>query len=330
MTIIRAVKDRTNPYVQINKKVFEDEKLSLKAKGFIGFCLCKPDHWVFHVAHLATVLVEKETAIYSTINECIEKGYAVRFIRKNSQGAFTKWETIISDSKEEILRIKQEIILDPNLRLREPKEKLKKCLPLRENPEVDESDVETRTLVKNDISKKESRDKSSSRASSSHEPPPDNPPSQEAEPPGDVPNFDDASGGDDACGAGDSSFSSQNKTQAREEDISVTKTNGSKLTMTHSAIFRHFLKFPYPTEVVKEAIIRLRENPGPVNNILKYLEVVCEGIIKNKKEPKQTFTETKSPPTDIKETEIPENSVTLGELIRREYDRKRKAKKDAT
>ena len=45
-TIFRVDKDKQNPYVIINKQVFEDPSISLKAKGVIGYLLSKPDNWI--------------------------------------------------------------------------------------------------------------------------------------------------------------------------------------------------------------------------------------------------------------------------------------------
>lgn len=108
MTILRAVKDKFNPFVQINKKMFEDSNLSLKAKGLIGYCLSKKDYWVFYVEAMAKELKEGETAIYNAIKECVEQGYAIRFQMRKSNGDFDRWETIVSDSKETIAQLKQD------------------------------------------------------------------------------------------------------------------------------------------------------------------------------------------------------------------------------
>lgn len=109
MSVIRSVKNRENPYVQINRVMFDEPNLSLKAKGFIGYCLSKPDHWQFYVEQLASVLKEKKTAIYSAIKEAIAEGYCIKFQLRDAKGKVGKCEYIVSDSKEEIIRIKEEL-----------------------------------------------------------------------------------------------------------------------------------------------------------------------------------------------------------------------------
>lgn len=155
MAVIRSLKDRHNPYVQINKNVFDDPHISLKAKGFIGYCLCKPDHWIFHVEQLCSVLKEKETSIYNTIKECIDHGYAIRWRKRHSSGVFEPWQTIISDSKEEILRIKNELNTDRTIQSSFAVG-LKNKVPHPGFPDVDNPDVGNQGLVINDNSKNES------------------------------------------------------------------------------------------------------------------------------------------------------------------------------
>lgn len=128
MSTVRGVKDRRFKFVQLLNSMFEDTKLSLKAKGFIGYCLTKKDDWVFHMDHLVSVLKEGDKAIYAVITECIEQGYAYRYQTRDDKGRATPIEFIISDSKEEIALIKQEKESDPNF---------KKFLPEPQKGEAD-------------------------------------------------------------------------------------------------------------------------------------------------------------------------------------------------
>lgn len=112
MSTIRGVKDRRFKFVQLLNEMFENPTLSLKAKGFIGFCLTKKENWDFHVSHLCSVLKEKDTAIYSVINECIEHGYAYRYQDRGPDGRMLPGEFVISDSKTEITTLKKSMKKD--------------------------------------------------------------------------------------------------------------------------------------------------------------------------------------------------------------------------
>lgn len=112
----------------------------------------------------------------------------------------------------------------------------------------------------------------------------------------------------------------------KEGDVVVTKTNGSRLTMTSSVIYRHFVKLPHiPTAVLQEAIKRLKSQSGPINNILKYLEATCKTIMESEKEsikPKETVAQKPklpvySPPL------VPEPTITWAEAIRRQKEREK-------
>ena len=116
MSTIRGVKDRKHKFTQLLNIMLDDPLLSLKAKGFIGYCLMKPTVWKFHISHLSKVLKEGERALYSVIDECIEIGYAIRYQTRKENGDFGSWETIISDSKEEIALLKEELAKDPDFK----------------------------------------------------------------------------------------------------------------------------------------------------------------------------------------------------------------------
>jgi len=124
MTIFRVKKDRENPYVMIHKGFLEDQSISLKLKGFLAYCLSKPDDWKFHARQLASVLKEGKAAVYSVIDEGIEQGYIERISQKK-EGLFDGVEYVIYETK------------------------LKKSLPHPENQDTEDQRTETRTLLIN-------------------------------------------------------------------------------------------------------------------------------------------------------------------------------------
>lgn len=99
MSVIRVCKDKDHPYVILNKQFLEDPNISLKLKGFLAYCLAKPDNWVFRIRQMASVLKEGKDALYSIIDEGIEQGYIQRDIQKKkgrfSGSNYTIYETRI-------------------------------------------------------------------------------------------------------------------------------------------------------------------------------------------------------------------------------------------
>lgn len=90
--LVRTSKDKEHPYVMLNKTFFEDQNLSLKAKGLLGYCMCKPDGWSFHVDQMATVLKEKKHSIYSAFKELIKFGYCIRETVREKDGKVKQYD----------------------------------------------------------------------------------------------------------------------------------------------------------------------------------------------------------------------------------------------
>lgn len=114
MAVLRGVRDRRFKFTQVLNSMLDDENLSLKAKGLITYCLSKPDGWKFHMSYLVSKLKEGERAIYSTMEEMEREGYAIRYQPRKENGDFDSWETLVSDSKEEIALLKEEMKNDSN------------------------------------------------------------------------------------------------------------------------------------------------------------------------------------------------------------------------
>lgn len=66
------------PFVQIANKVFEDKKLSFKAKGLFGYLYSKPQNYFFSVENIAKETKDGCRAIYSGLKELEKYGYLSR------------------------------------------------------------------------------------------------------------------------------------------------------------------------------------------------------------------------------------------------------------
>ena len=77
MTVVH-VKKRENPFVQIDKSIFENEKISWKAKGILGYLLSKPKDWKTYVADLEKRSTDGRDSTRKGIQELIEHGYILR------------------------------------------------------------------------------------------------------------------------------------------------------------------------------------------------------------------------------------------------------------
>lgn len=100
MSIFRVCKQE-NPYVLLDKRFLEDPTISLRLKGFLAYCLSKPNDWQFHVRQMASVLKEGKTSLYSIIDEGIESGYIKRSEQqKDEAGRFGSTEYLIFEIKQ--------------------------------------------------------------------------------------------------------------------------------------------------------------------------------------------------------------------------------------
>jgi len=87
-TIFRRAKDRENPYVMIDRDVFQNDELSWKAKGLLGYLLSRPDDWIVRMADLANQSTDGMAAVRSAVKELEDAGYMIRARTQDDEGKF--------------------------------------------------------------------------------------------------------------------------------------------------------------------------------------------------------------------------------------------------
>ncbi len=84
-------KPAKDPWTAIPNAVLEDTRLSWKARGMLCYMLSRPDHWEFHLKHLATLSVkDAEKAVKSAFKELVEIGYARLEYKRSDDGRHAK------------------------------------------------------------------------------------------------------------------------------------------------------------------------------------------------------------------------------------------------
>ena len=91
------VKKRENPYVQIDKRVFEDPRLSWRAKGIMGYLLSKPNGWKVNVVDIWGKGKEGRNAVQDCMAELRLYGYADLVTTHDENGVFTGKEWVVSE-----------------------------------------------------------------------------------------------------------------------------------------------------------------------------------------------------------------------------------------
>ena len=127
-TIFRRSKDRENPYVMIDRDVFQDQSLSWKAKGLMGYLLSRPDDWTVRMGDLAKRSPDGMASVRSGIKELEAAGYLTRQRIQVERGYF-HW--LIEVHEVPI----QPSTIDPSIGF----------------PSMDNPQVENRTLLSTDL-----------------------------------------------------------------------------------------------------------------------------------------------------------------------------------
>jgi hypothetical protein len=87
-TIIRAPKNRENPYTMVRRATFEDERLSWEERGILGYLLVKPNDWEIDVSNLWHAGNVGRDKIYRMLAHLEKVGYLEReVIRERGQFA---------------------------------------------------------------------------------------------------------------------------------------------------------------------------------------------------------------------------------------------------
>lgn len=86
MSVYRRHKEKN--YTCIANDLFNDNTLSMKAKGLLAQILSLPENWKYSVNGLASLFSDGRDAVNGAINELIEHGYIVRTKTVNEAGLF--------------------------------------------------------------------------------------------------------------------------------------------------------------------------------------------------------------------------------------------------
>lgn len=94
-TIFRVEKNAENPYVMIDKNVFEDTSLSFKAKGILGYLLSRPNDWTLVIADIQKRSTDGKDSVKNGIDELIERGYIVKTEQPRQAGKFATCDYVV-------------------------------------------------------------------------------------------------------------------------------------------------------------------------------------------------------------------------------------------
>jgi hypothetical protein len=102
----------------------------------------------------------------------------------------------------------------------------------------------------------------------------------------------------------------EKKYEVREDDIQYENSKGDKLSISQSEVFKHFIKLPYSTDIIKKAISSMKSTTKIVNNPLKLLESICKTMNENSKLDIKPADKKETKKTPVKEA----NHITWAEF----------------
>ena len=142
-------------YTVFANQIFEDENLSLKAKGLFGYMWTKSDDWNFYVTELVKHSKCGRDQVMGALDELERNGYLLRSRNRNSLGQLTSKSTwLLSDTP------KKSWIEHKNKKAKKSKSKkaVNKSVdnpskPKSENPTLENPTLENPTLPNTNITK---------------------------------------------------------------------------------------------------------------------------------------------------------------------------------
>lgn len=299
-SIQRCPHDKENPYTMVLNSLIRDNSISPNCRWLIIYLLSNKEGWNIKVSQIVKNVKKfiGRDSVYHLINEAIDSGYMYR--EEFNVNGLKRYKYYLSENK--------------NLKIHTEKQKLKKCLPYPDPQDTDPPYTENQYSKESTKKEITSKEKTLTQSSSSLECCPKKETKQK-------------------CNRVDDDDIKRNlkdldMERGQSSDVEVVKTNGTKLVMSQSVIYSHFAKKAYATEIIQEAINRIRQVQGPVNNILKYLESTCESILREQEIDKNSFTKTKKPKKEYAPSSRPiehVETVVMGDYIKKKNEEKRLA-----
>ena len=97
---ILKIRHYETPFVQIDKRMFDDYRLHWKTKGVLGYLLGKPNGWIVRIGDIEKKSQDGKHAVRSALAELIEVGYATRTQERGPDGQFVNVVYTISERPE--------------------------------------------------------------------------------------------------------------------------------------------------------------------------------------------------------------------------------------
>ncbi len=90
---VRVTARNHHPYLVVDRRTVEDDRLSWAARGILLYLLAKPDDWEIRVEDLRKQGDLGRDAVYAVLNELQRCGYLERVRSRDRRGYFGEADT---------------------------------------------------------------------------------------------------------------------------------------------------------------------------------------------------------------------------------------------
>jgi hypothetical protein len=94
------INKRENPFVQIDKTMIHDNRISFKAKGILAYLLSRPNDWQVYEVEIVKHAKDGRESVRSGIKELIEAGYIERYMKRGEKGKFEGYEYLVYETPD--------------------------------------------------------------------------------------------------------------------------------------------------------------------------------------------------------------------------------------
>ncbi len=111
MALMKAIHDKNNPYVTLNKQIVPDPTLSFKAKGIWLYAFSKPEDWQFYEKDIIKTSSDSVTSVRNGLKELEKIGYLYRSPQKRENGSFRQKDWYFFETLEQSREFKKRLPL---------------------------------------------------------------------------------------------------------------------------------------------------------------------------------------------------------------------------
>ena len=139
------IRKKRHNFVMIDNSVFNDKRLSWKAKGILAYLLSKPNGWQVIIKDIVKHSTDGVASVYAGLRELKEFGYYSKTPIRNEKGKISEWQSVIYEDPTENPESKKPKKKKPGKKKPESVEN-RASHPLIENQQIENQQIENQLI----------------------------------------------------------------------------------------------------------------------------------------------------------------------------------------